>query len=154
MTPGPRQQIAGFALLLGLLAAGILLVTRFLAIPWVVLGDSMEPTLQPGDRVLVDLWTFRQRGPRPGEIVLFRGPLPGEAVLIKRVVAAPPEPRRGPRADLWPERAGPPHGLIWVRGDNAARSLDSRSFGPVPVGRVQGRIVCRYWPPSRAGPIR
>jgi len=139
---------------LGSIALGIFLVTRFLAIPWAVLGDSMAPALRPGDRVLVDVWTYRQRPPRPGEIVLLEGPLPGQPVLIKRVAELPPGAAPGPRQRLWPDRGAGAAEHVWVRGDNAEHSVDSRSFGPVPVDRIRGRVFFRYWPPSRAGSIR
>jgi signal peptidase I len=144
-----------FAVLLILLAAGILLATRFLAVPWVVLGDSMEPSLSRGDRVIVDVWTYRHRAPRPGEIALFRGPLPDEPILIKRVVTNPPGEAPAPRPELWPEQGDPfSHRVVWVRGDNEPKSVDSRLFGPVPADRLRGRVVFRYWPLSRAGPMR
>jgi len=154
MNAGPRKPIARFAVLLGLLAGGTFLAARFLALPWVVLGDSMEPALSRGDRVLVDLWTYRQRAPLPGEIVLLEGPLPGEPVLIKRVATLPRAERPGIRERFWPDRGAASTGAAWVRGDNEARSVDSRAFGPVPLDRIRGRVVFRYWPPSRAGPIR
>jgi signal peptidase I len=31
-------------------------------------------------------------------------------------------------------------------GDHRANSADSRTFGPVPIGRVVGRAWLRYWP--------
>ncbi len=34
----------------------------------------------------------------------------------------------------------------FVMGDNRPQSLDSRTFGPVPAGRIVGRVVLRYWP--------
>lgn len=107
-------------------------------------GRSMEPQLQPGDRVLVDLWTYTQRAPRPNEVVWIAGTAPLEAGLIKRAASAPtgrtPVPAAGPS--------------VWVLGDNPAESLDSRAFGAVPLTRVRGRVVLRYWPPSRSGWIR
>lgn len=139
-----RRFVLRWTLLLVLLLVGILLGTRFLALPWVVAGPSMEPTLRPGDRVIVDVWTYRQRRPRPGEVAVLRGAGPGQAHLVKRVVPAP-DPTRA--------RSGGQAGL-WVEGDNPGRSLDSRRFGPVPAERLVGRVVWRYWPPSRAGPIR
>jgi len=120
---------------LGILAASALYVTRFVAIPWVVLGPSMRPTLEPGDRVLVDLWTYRQRPPRSGEVVLASGP--GDAPLVKRIASGPDET-----------------GSYVVLGDNAAASADSRQFGVLPRRSFQGRLVFRYWPPTRAGSIR
>lgn len=147
-------MVVRFAALLGLLAMAIFLATRFLALPWVVLGGSMEPTLSPGDRVIVDVWSYRQRAPRPGEIALFRGPLPGEPVLIKRVAPLPRGERPAVRDPFWPGGGVGSGGGVWVRGDNESHSVDSRSFGPVPPDRIRGRVVFRYWPPSRAGPIR
>jgi len=138
VSPRHRLPLGPFALLLALLSGAIWLATEELALPWVVVGDSMEPTLSDGDRLLVDLWSFRHRTPRAGEIVLFSGPEPGERPLLKRVAFAPPESEGG----------------LWLLGDNRARSADSRNFGPVPVGRIRGRVVLRYWPLSRAGPIR
>jgi signal peptidase I len=149
------RPVAQVALLLGLLAVGLYAATDQLVLPWVVLGDSMLPALSDGDRVVVDLWTYRHRAPRPGEIVLFGGPAPGGSALVKRVVALPAGVSPAPRLGLWPPpEAGDPSGGLWIRGDNATRSVDSRHFGAVPPGRVRGRVVFRYWPLSRAGPIR
>lgn len=36
-----------------------------------------------------------------------------------------------------------PKGHVWVQGDNIYASRDSRQFGPVPYGLIQGRIFCR-----------
>lgn len=128
------------AAVLACFLAGILLSTRFLAVPWVVAGPSMEPTLLAGDHVIVDLWTYRRRPPREGEVVLLDAPW--GAPIVKRI--APPVP--GP---------GDPSGDRYrVLGDNAAESADSRTFGSIERGRFRGRIVWRYWPLSRTGPIR
>jgi len=131
-----RSPTSGaLAVLLATLALWVYLATGFLVRPCAVAGNSMEPGLEPGDRLLVDLWTYHQREPRPGEVVLFAGP--GGDEMIKRVV------RR--------EAGG--EGL-WVLGDNRRSSIDSRRFGPVSPARVRGRAVWRYWPPSRMGPLR
>lgn len=44
-----------------------------------------------------------------------------------------------------------PQGHVYLEGDNRAWSTDSRTFGPVPEGLVQVRLVLRIWPLSRAG---
>jgi len=116
--------------LVGLLLAGLWLAGGWLVVPWVVAGRSMEPALLHGDRVLVDLWTYRHRPPRIGELVLFEGP-EGE-IMVKRLAPSPPH-------------AGPGY---WLLGDNSGSSRDSRRFGPVPAGRLRGRVVLRYWPLS------
>jgi len=136
-------------LALGLVAIAVLLVTRFVAVPWSVSGVSMSPTLEPGDRVIVDLWSYRSRGPRPGEIALFGGP--GGLPMVKRISALPPA--GAPRQPAIPP-LGSDEERWFVVGDNSGVSEDSRSFGPVPRHRFRGRVVYRYWPPSRAGAIR
>ncbi|KAA1125604.1 hypothetical protein PGTUg99_009593 [Puccinia graminis f. sp. tritici] len=39
-----------------------------------------------------------------------------------------------------------PQGHLWLQGDNYAVSIDSRTYGPVPIGLVSGKIVARVWP--------
>jgi len=126
------------AVSLVLLAVAVVLGTEFVAVPWLVAGPSMEPTLRTGDRVLVDRWTFRHRAARPGDVVLLEGP--GDVAMVKRISARPDG-----RAD--PER-------VWVVGDNAGASVDSRQLGALPADRLRGRVVWCYWPPSRMGPVR
>jgi signal peptidase I len=138
---GHPVRVAPLAALLALLALFIYLATEQLALPWVVSGRSMEPTLTAGDLVIVDLWSYRHRQPRRGEIALFTGPRPAGAPLVKRV-ASPPADHRSARRE------------VWLLGDNPEISNDSRRFGPVPADRIRGRLVWRYWPLSRAGAIR
>jgi nickel-type superoxide dismutase maturation protease len=95
-----------------------------------VTGDSMRPTLTPGDRLLVWRWGRL----RPGDLVALRDPRTGRPI-VKRV------------AERGENRA------LTVVGDNADHSTDSRHFGPVSHSRVMGRIVYRYAPPHRTGPM-
>ena len=97
----------------------------------VVEGASMEPTLAPGDRVLI----VRARRLHAHDVVAVRDPRDPGRVLVKRIGAV-----------LEDE--------IVVRGDNPAASTDSRSFGPVPTTAVIGRVVRCYAPSWRAGPVR
>lgn len=39
-----------------------------------------------------------------------------------------------------------PKGHIWVEGDNSAKSLDSRDFGPIPYGLIRGKVMCKVIP--------
>jgi len=97
----------------------------------VVEGRSMEPTLAPGDRLLV----VRRRRLRPEDVVAVRDPRDPGRVLIKRISAVL-------------------EGEVVVRGDNPGASTDSASFGPVPTKAVLGRVVRCYAPSWRAGPVR
>lgn len=47
-----------------------------------------------------------------------------------------------------------PEGHCWVLGDNQAASRDSRTYGPVPLALVRGRVVARVWPLGEMGWIR
>lgn len=131
-----RRVIRDLVVALALVAALVLGVTRYVAVPWTVVGDSMEPTLSAGDRVIVSLWAYRTADPAPGEVALFAGP--GDRPMVKRVVRAIRE--NGPAFE--------------VAGDNPESSIDSRQFGPVSADRFRGRVIWRYWPVSRAGRIR
>lgn len=98
-----------------------------------VTGESMVPTLVPGDRLLV----VQGIGPlrlavRVGDLVALADPRDGRRIMVKRVVGI----------------AG---GGIDVRGDNPAASTDSRHFGPVTPGHLRGRVVYRYHPEARRG---
>jgi nickel-type superoxide dismutase maturation protease len=95
-----------------------------------VLGASMRPLLEPGDRLLV-AW-LPWRAPRPGDVVAVVDPRDSERVLVKRVASV--------------DTAG-----VTVLGDNAEASTDSRTFGPVDRKLVLGRAFYRYWPERRRG---
>ena len=34
---------------------------------------------------------------------------------------------------------------VFLMGDNRDRSLDSRYFGPVPIGKLKGKAFCVLW---------
>ena len=130
--------LAPIAVSLVLLAVAVVLGTEYVAVPWLVAGSSMEPTLRAGDRVLVDRWTLRHRAARAGDVVLLEGP--GGVSIVKRISERPGGPADSEQ--------------VWVVGDNAAVSVDSRQFGALPADRLRGRVVWCYWPPSHAGPVR
>jgi len=131
----PPAAAARIVVAMGLVLAGLLAGSEYVVHPWAVGGRSMEPALHHGDRVLVDRWTYRQRPPQVGEVLLVLGP--SSRPMVKRVA-----------------RVEPGSNAVWVLGDNAAASNDSRRFGGVPRASVRGRVVFRYWPPSRVGPVR
>ena len=95
---------------------------------------SMEPVLRPGDWLLVRRRMRAGRPPRirAGQLVIARHPHRTDVLLVKRAA------RRQP--DGW-----------WLESDNpSAGAVDSRRFGPVPPGLIEGRVLFRYraasWP--------
>lgn len=103
----------------------------------VVEGNSMAPTLLDGDRlvVLVRPWG-RHAVPTVGDVVAVPDPRQPDRLLVKRVATVDREA-----------------GTAEVSGDAPDASTDSRAFGPVPLASVVGRVVHRYGPPGRSGPL-
>lgn len=112
----------------------------------------MEPTLRSkGDWVLADQLTFRYfRKPKIDDLIAFRTPYDPERMAVKRVMGI-----QGDRIHCWVtgEQSGElesrvvvvPAGHLWVEGDNYENSNDSRHYGPIPIGLVQGRVFMRIW---------
>jgi signal peptidase I len=165
----PRRRRRPSLLTVGLALIVLIVVVKiFVAEPFRIPSQSMEPTLRPGDQALV--WKLGARSPARGDLVAFHAPRTGE-ILLKRVVAVGGdtvgledgvlvvdgrrirEPYADPKAIdsvyFGPVRVRP--GTIFVMGDNRANSEDSRDFGAVPTGRIIGRAVARVWPPARWG---
>lgn len=46
-----------------------------------------------------------------------------------------------------------PEGCIYVLGDNRDESMDSRTFGCIPLEKVEGKVVIRYWPITKFGKV-
>lgn len=124
-------------------------------------SNSMAPTLQPGDVVLVT--PYRLGEPATGDVVVFRNPGSDE-LLIKRVVATSGEMVEGQEGHLivgGHARIEPyvapgaateavpsqliPAGSYFVMGDNRTDSLDSRRFGPIPRELIIGRARLVIW---------
>lgn len=114
-----------------------------------VIGDSMRPTLAPGDRLLVRRTSLaRVRG---GDLVVLAYPDRGAAIdrrrgddwLIKRAVATPGEPVPASVAGVLSVLPGSPvrDGAIIAIGDNPDVSFDSRAFGYVFADDLLGVVL-------------
>ncbi|HEX6844680.1 MAG TPA: signal peptidase I [Actinomycetota bacterium] len=160
-------------LLLALVAA--LLIRAFVFQIFSIPSVSMRPTLERGDRVLVCEICGLVDDVDRGDVIVFEGPddqdyikrvagLPGDRVELHQGTlfvngVAVDEPYLAPNEDLDPY--GPtlvPDGMLFVLGDNRARSGDSRfdppaGVGLVPVDLVVGEALAIVWPPSRIGGV-
>jgi hypothetical protein len=118
-------------------AAGVYALLRWKPFRVEIAGASMRPTLEPGD------WALAVRGGsiRRGAIVVLEHPDRPGFEMVKRVVSVPGDPTPGGFA------LGP--GELWVEGDAAGDSTDSRRFGPVGRDLVRGTVRVIYWPPGR-----
>jgi signal peptidase I len=163
-----RRRPSGVAVGIALIAL-LLLVRIFVAEPFRIPSESMQPTLEPGDQALVDKLSGHH--PKRGQLVAVHSPRNGGELLLKRVVAVGGDTVgledgvlvvdgrrvREPFVDhkaidsvyFGPVKVRP--GTVFLMGDNRANSEDSRDFGAVPTSRIIGRAVARIWPPSRWG---
>jgi signal peptidase I len=140
---------------------------------FVIPSESMVPTLEVRDRVVVDKLTYQFREPKRGEIVVFRTP-PGVDgpynQLVKRIVGVPGDivearggkvfvngqPLKEPYlaadtvTEALPETVIPPRQYL-VLGDNRGNSSDGRTFGTIGVDTLVGRAVIRAFPIARIG---
>jgi signal peptidase I len=168
-----KSEIREYAESFVIAIALALFIILFVAQSFLVQGDSMEPSLHDGERLLVDKVTYRFRSPERGEIIVFSYPKDPRRKFIKRVIGIPGDVIeirnrtlyingspieeayiRGPMYQPF----GPitvPEGTVWVLGDNRNNSEDSRfpDVGPVPLKNIVGRALFVYWPPQEIGMI-
>ena len=126
-------------------------------------GESMWPTLEDGQRLIINRVIYRLRDPRPGEVVALH--LPGEdEMVVKRIIALPGDLVKihgghvivngrvlaEPYLPAWAitlSRAMHDRsfriadGCYFVLGDNRPASEDSRMFGAVARDRFVGRVM-------------
>ena len=160
------------------IAVGVAVVVRvFLFQPFYIPSASMVPTLEVGDKVLVNKLSYKLHDIHRGDIIVFAAP-PGEATpevkdLVKRVIGLPGDTVQGKAGDgiyingrklnepylpegITTKDFGPvqvPAGELFVMGDNRMESKDSTVFGPIQANSVVGRVFLRYWPLNRFGSL-
>ncbi len=139
-----------------------------------IASASMQPTLQVGDRLVVNKLVYRWRSPQRGDIVLFDAPpvlqqSRIEGTLIGRVIGLPGdrlEVKPGkvllngqPLAEAyileppdyaWGPETVPPNSYA-VLGDNRNNAYDSHYWGFVSRSLIRGQATQRFWPLSRWG---
>jgi len=138
-------------------------------------GKSMQPTFEDADRLVVSRVHYLIGSPERGDIIVFNSveAYDAELMLIKRVIGLPGEHIEIRDHQVYvngvlldePYIKEPCTALCsnnewvlgkdeyFVMGDNRNNSRDSRRFGPVPITHIVGRVVFRYWPFDRFGPI-
>ena len=128
---------------------------------------SMQPTLFPGDYVIVNKLAYRFTGaPQRGDVIVFKYPPNPDAIpYIKRVIGLPGDQvyisegkvyingllMLEPWLKVTTNRGGEwavPDGQLFVMGDNRNNSSDSRSWGFVPYKNIIGRAEVIYLPPQ------
>lgn len=161
-----KKQI-GYLLLL-VLVFGIL--TRvFILDTFVVSGDSMAPSILPGDYVFVNKSAYYfGRTPKRGDVVVTNFREHGRIAVIKRVLGLPRERLEITPAEVRLKEGRDDEGIVlredgyinlpnfatngtttikldpfeyFIIGDNRYISIDSRTLGPVDKYALKGKVV-------------
>lgn len=190
------------------------LIKFFVGTPTIVSQVSMYPTLQSGQRLILNRW-MRTVGeiPQRGEIITFEAPTIkgylnvedidlnnpvakydneptswigkffyyvleiGKESYIKRVIALPGEHVKIDDGKVYingeelqetylqpgviTELTGHnyfseftvPEGHVFAMGDNRKQSTDCRSFGCIPLEKIESKVWIRFWPLNLFGKV-
>jgi signal peptidase I len=162
------KEIVTFIILAVLI---VLPIRLFLAQPFVVEGESMHPTFENGNYLIVDELSYHFEAPKRGDVIVFRYPGNPSIFYIKRIIGLPGESvsinhgkvtitktdgtkltldesyvvaedaTYSKTVNLGPEQ-------YFVLGDNRPNSSDSRVWGALPANDIVGRPILRLLPPT------
>jgi len=157
----------------GIAVFAVILCRQYIFNPYGISGTSMSPNFHDGDYVFVDQLSYRLRAPQRGEVIVFHGPASGGEDFLKRIIGLPGERvvvkdsavtiynNDNPKGMLLDEAYLDPStqttgdvdmtlgdSQYFVMGDNRSVSFDSRSWGPLGLDQIVGRVALRIWPPA------
>ena len=152
----------------------VLPIRLFVAQPFVVDGESMHPTFENGDYLVIDELTYHFQAPQRGDVIVFRYPGDTKIYYIKRIIGLPGETihiNSGKisitKTDGTTITLTEPYAVVedatytlnttlgstqyFVMGDNRPESSDSRVWGPHPTNDIVGRVFIRLLPAGEIG---
>ena len=133
-------------------------------------GESMTPTLEDRDRLIVNKLVYSWTDPKVGDVVMHYWPDDPSKSFVKRVVAAEGDTIRSDAGKIYRNEVlmddsfipaeyrmqdtwGPVtvrRGYYFVLGDHRNNSSDSRTWGEGPKKYIIGKIQLRWWPLNQA----
>ena len=150
------------------------IITQFIR-PTLVRGESMYPTLEENDYLIISKVSYKVKNPKFGDIIVFKTDLLQEdgshKDLVKRVIATEgdhlvikdfkvyvneklvEEPYINGQYTTGDIDIIIPENKIFAMGDNREKSLDSRyeEVGLIEKNDVIGKVTVRLYPFDRIG---
>lgn len=164
-----RQKIIGYILKVAAAILAAFLIVRFICFSYTIQGDSMMPTIENGEKHLVNRLVYRIKGPGRYDIIVFRlDDDSSNSYYVKRVIGLPGETVQirdgkiyvdGKEARTYSDETILSSGVAsekitlgsdeyFVLGDNYNNSEDSRSasVGNIKRSNIIGKVGIKYWP--------
>ncbi len=149
----------------------------YIAEPFIVRGESMDPTFSTGHYLIVDQVTYYFHDPKREDVIVFKHPVSqNDRYLIKRIIGLPGETLHIDDGKITIINEENPDGIIiddshvivknrtkdtikktlgqneyFVMGDNRVNSSDSREWGVLESKYIVGRPILRLYPISKIG---
>ena len=166
------KEIIGLIIYCIIVVAIMFCVIKFVGQRTIVIGDSMNPTLEDGENLITDKITYRFKEPKRFDIIVFPQKANTSKLLIKRIIGMPGETVeiKDGRVyingyelnEAYGNEVMKDGGLAanaitlgpneyFVLGDNRNNSQDSRfaSVGNIQRSDIIGRAWLRIWPLDR-----
>ena len=206
------KEIGGWIICIVIAIILALLIKYFILTPTVVKQESMYPTLEENQRLILNRLgrTFKQM-PKRGDIITFEAPTVtyrteedtdisnpvaiyedeernifesfsynvleiGKTSYIKRVIGLPGDHVQIKNGKVYiseeelkedylqsgiitDDAEGMfsdiivPENTVFAMGDNRNSSVDCRAFGCIPLERIEGKVLIRFWPLNEFGKV-
>jgi signal peptidase I len=157
-----------------LIVVVVIPIRVFVVSPFVVDGESMHPTFENLDYLIVDELAYDFSAPARGDVIVFRYPNDPSIFYIKRIIGLPgetvaishgtvtitktdgttltlSEPYVVNEDATYSKSVTLTKDQYFVMGDNRPNSSDSRVWGPLPAKNIIGRVDLRLLPLTEAG---
>jgi signal peptidase I len=169
-SPKPKGAFIWDLIKFCLISLAIVLPFRlFIAQPFIVKGESMYPTFDNGQYLIVDEITYKLGEPERGDVIIFQFPNNLKEYFIKRVIGLPGETISIVDGRVYIKNSTNTDGFTleepyikekladmkpvtlsstdyFVMGDNRDASYDSRAWGTLPRDLIIGRAFVRLVP--------
>ena len=169
-----KKEIFEWAKIIGTAIVFAFIIIQFIR-PTLVKGESMDPTLEENDYLIVNQVSYKIGEPQNGDIIVFSTDLLQEngqyKDLVKRVIAKEGDHIKIENSNVYVNGekidetyidgaytdghvdVTVPEGKVFAMGDNRENSLDSRyeEIGLIDEEQIMGKVFVRLLPFNKIG---